>query len=658
MLIVGVFEEHGYTKKEQLGQGISGIVYLVTNKAGDSYVIKQMNSRNSMELNKVQVEVMILKRMNYGYIVSYVESFEDKATGLFFIVMEYCAGGDLYKRMQTQAKKGFFKEQQILDWFVQICLALQYLHDERRNVLHRDIKPQNVFLTEDDYIKLGDFGYSKVHRRADPYSSSALGTEFYASPECYQKKYSSQSDIWSLGWLLYDLCMLDVWSDVKKRHFQQASHAIGHPLHFSKRYSKDLQKLIKEMLSCDPNDRPSANEILAKPFLSDAVKRNKRIPQALEQRFMVSLSKFNEAYSKHYNHFKTLVEEWGETTDSLEKIHHKWTIGTLSGSVIGTAGGITALVGAILAPFTCGASLIVTAVGTGVGVAGGLTGAASSILNTVQQKSLRENIEIIQQKFTDVTPLLDSLNTLIKVLKTIQIFSDFFIESSNNVQISHSVDSRKVVCAKELMNLGLLANVGRIATQTSRVGRAAAEAVAAVTGVLSGILVIVDAAFIAVDAIDIHQMRQGKVNDPKKVKSSLLKSIAQMRKIHTDLCDVVDDIQKTRNSLNEYITEAQNYRDLGSSNIAFTSDVYYRHLLGCGVIDFQNGKDTPFSKVTPARDTPLSCRTQPDPTRKLRKRTSLMSLKMLLWPSLQMMTPIQFNANLMSSNMTQVVRST
>ncbi|KAL0146539.1 hypothetical protein M9458_058170 [Cirrhinus mrigala] len=251
-------------------------------------------------------------------------------------------------------------------------------------------------------------------------------------------------------------------------------------------YSPDLRDLIKEMVSIDPTSRPSADDILAKPFLREAVDRNKTFSQALEQRFMMSLNIFDETYNEHYDQFEALVKEWGETTDSLEKVHHKYTAGALSGSVIGAAGGITTVVGAILAPFTFGASLTVTGVGVGVGVAGGVT---------------------------------------------------------------------------ELMNLGLLANVGRIAAQTARVGRAEAAGTAAVTGVLSGILVIVDTIFIVKDSIDIHRMRQGKVDNPKKVKSSLLKSIAEMRKTHKDLCDVLKEIKETREELNDYIEMARE-RDL------------------------------------------------------------------------------------------------
>ncbi|XP_073690562.1 uncharacterized protein [Garra rufa] len=555
-----MLDKHGYTMLKELGHGASGKVFLVTDIDGDHYVVKQLNSRDRKELEKVHKEFKILNKINRGYIVSYVESFEDKEAELFYIVMEYCAGGDLNERMKAQKGQGF-EEHQILDWFVQICLALQYIHNERRNIFHGDINPQNLFLTEDGYINLGDFGSSKVHKRANPYTKSVAGAELYNSPEVYENKYTSKSDICSLGWVLHDLCMLDVWSDIHKRRFQQASLNVGKPVEFSKMLSADLKELIKEMLSIEPTSRPSADDILAKPFLREAVDRNKKLPQALERRFMMSLNSFDKTYYEHYGQFEALVSEWGETTDSLEKMHHKYTAGALSGSVIGAAGGITAVVGAILAPFTFGASLIVTGVGVGVGVAGGVTGATSSIINSVKQKSPRENIERIQHKFTEVTPIVDSLNTVRKILRVIQKFKDFVSDSFDNVQMSCNVEKSKLMCARELLNLGLLANVGRIAAQTARVGRAAAAATAAVTGVLSGILVIVDTVFIVEDSIDIHRMRQGKVDDPNKVKSSLLKSIAEMRRTHKDLCIVLKEIKETREELNDYIEVARE-RDL------------------------------------------------------------------------------------------------
>ncbi|KAK7171236.1 hypothetical protein R3I94_001236 [Phoxinus phoxinus] len=140
---------------------VSGKVFL-TKKEGVSYVVKEINCRDKKSLQTVRKEVNILKSLKHGFIVSYVDSFEDKEAGFCYIVMEYCAQGDLYKRMKTQ-NNVCFEEQQILDWLVQISLALQYIH--KKNVLHRDIKPQNVFLTEDGYINLGDFGCSTILER-------------------------------------------------------------------------------------------------------------------------------------------------------------------------------------------------------------------------------------------------------------------------------------------------------------------------------------------------------------------------------------------------------------------------------------------------------------------------------------------------------------
>ncbi|XP_050959080.1 apolipoprotein L3 [Labeo rohita] len=184
--------------------------------------------------------------------------------------------------------------------------------------------------------------------------------------------------------------MLDVWSNSIKRCCAHAFSMEGTPPRISKRYSKNLQELIRQMLSCDPKDRPSADEILAKPFLEDAVKRNKRIPAVLEQKWIESISTFNEAYNKHYTEFENLFSQWGETADLLEEGHYKTISASLAGAVIGAAGGITALVGVILSPFTFGGSLIVTSEGVGVGVAGGVIGAATNIADTVKQKELHE----------------------------------------------------------------------------------------------------------------------------------------------------------------------------------------------------------------------------------------------------------------------------
>ncbi|XP_076736349.1 serine/threonine-protein kinase Nek1 [Maylandia zebra] len=115
--------------------------------------------------------------MSHPNIVQYKESFEEG--GCLYIVMDYCEGGDLFKKINSQ-KGVLFSEAQILDWFVQICLALKHVHD--RKILHRDIKSQNIFLTKDGTVQLGDFGIARVLNSTVELARTCIGTPLSRSP--------------------------------------------------------------------------------------------------------------------------------------------------------------------------------------------------------------------------------------------------------------------------------------------------------------------------------------------------------------------------------------------------------------------------------------------------------------------------------------------
>lgn len=105
------------------------------------------------------MEVHLLKNLEHPNIVAYKESFLQP--GQMIIIMEYCEVGDLAFHIKRKQGKGeTFSEDEIFNWFVQICAALQYVHN--RKIIHRDIKTQNIFLTGNNTIKMGDFGISKV----------------------------------------------------------------------------------------------------------------------------------------------------------------------------------------------------------------------------------------------------------------------------------------------------------------------------------------------------------------------------------------------------------------------------------------------------------------------------------------------------------------
>lgn len=152
------------------------------------------------EREEARKEVSVLAQMKHPNIVSYIDSFEE--SGNLCIVMDYCDGGDLYNKIHST--RGVpYTEDQIIDWFVQITLALKHVHD--RKILHRDLKTQNIFLLRDGAVKLGDFGVAKVLTNTMELARTSIGTPYYMSPELVEHKpYNNKSDVWSLGCVVYD----------------------------------------------------------------------------------------------------------------------------------------------------------------------------------------------------------------------------------------------------------------------------------------------------------------------------------------------------------------------------------------------------------------------------------------------------------------------
>ena len=109
--------------------------------------------------------------------------------------------------MKLKAK---LTENEIMNWFIQICLALKYIHSLK--ILHRDIKSSNIFLGSSNCLKLGDFGIAKTLKGTLDAATTVVGTPYYISPEVYlNKPYTLKSDVWALGCILYELCTFNVY---------------------------------------------------------------------------------------------------------------------------------------------------------------------------------------------------------------------------------------------------------------------------------------------------------------------------------------------------------------------------------------------------------------------------------------------------------------
>ncbi|XP_076787468.1 serine/threonine-protein kinase Nek4 isoform X5 [Arvicanthis niloticus] len=172
-----------------------------------SYVIKKLNLRNasSRERRAAEQEAQLLSQLKHPNIVTYKESWEG-GDGLLYIVMGFCEGGDLYRKLKEQ-KGQLLPESQVVEWFVQIAMALQYLHE--KHILHRDLKTQNVFLTRTNIIKVGDLGIARVLENHGDMASTLIGTPYYMSPELFSNKpYNYKSDVWALGCCVYEMATL------------------------------------------------------------------------------------------------------------------------------------------------------------------------------------------------------------------------------------------------------------------------------------------------------------------------------------------------------------------------------------------------------------------------------------------------------------------
>ncbi len=163
----------------------------------------------------------------------------------------------------TNQKGRFFSENQIIDWFTQLCLAMKHIHD--RKILHRDIKSQNVFLTKNGLIKLGDFGIAKCLDTTLQQAKTFIGTPYYLSPEMVQNlPYSFKSDVWSMGILVYEMCALKMPFDGLSIADLSLKIIKGIYTPIPNNFSKELKMLVNSLLNVDPTKRPSINDILSK----------------------------------------------------------------------------------------------------------------------------------------------------------------------------------------------------------------------------------------------------------------------------------------------------------------------------------------------------------------------------------------------------------
>ncbi|GAX11935.1 calcium/calmodulin-dependent serine protein kinase [Fistulifera solaris] len=211
-------------------------------------------------------EVAILSSLNHPHIVPLIDFFDEK--DCYFIVMELMSGGDLFDRI---GKKKSYSEADARDLVVKMLKSVAYCH--QRKIAHCDMKPKNLLLMSeenDSFIKLADFGFAaRVH--APKTLTKQCGTPFFVAPEILMRKpYDHQSDMWSVGCIIFLLLSgnLPFMGRSQKELFRKI---VAGKFEFSgddwANVSDDAKDLVRRMLVLDPDERITSAEAIRHSWL-------------------------------------------------------------------------------------------------------------------------------------------------------------------------------------------------------------------------------------------------------------------------------------------------------------------------------------------------------------------------------------------------------
>ena len=242
-----------------IGSGGFGTVYLAADTWIDKKVALKVPHRQGVDFGELLREPRLLASLNHPNIVTIMTA--EKQENVFFIVMEYVPGQTLESMI---ANAGPLDIPTALDYTCQICNALDHAH--KQGVLHRDLRPSNVLVSERGLLKVADFGTSRFLEIA-AHGTTVIGSPPYMAPEQFQGKALFASDIYSLGVTMFQMLTGDLPYDTPS--------------------PSDLERLLRgELLvsvrSRNPKIPRSINDIVLKAMAADVPSRYQRATDVLE----------------------------------------------------------------------------------------------------------------------------------------------------------------------------------------------------------------------------------------------------------------------------------------------------------------------------------------------------------------------------------------
>lgn len=249
MLKVGDLIDGKYKILNEIGRGGMSTVYLAINeKANKPWAVKEVrkNGISNRELVKqsLMVEINLLKKLKHKGLPSIVDIIDQQDN--YLIVMDYIEGITLENIMQED---GVQPQEKVVDWAIQLCDVLQYLHTRKPAIIYRDMKPSNIMLRSDGSVVLIDFGTAREFKERHVEDTTCLGTQGYAAPEQFggMGQTDERTDIYSLGATMYRL--------VTGHNPSEPPYEMYPITHWNPRLSTGLEGIIAKCTSKDPKSR-------------------------------------------------------------------------------------------------------------------------------------------------------------------------------------------------------------------------------------------------------------------------------------------------------------------------------------------------------------------------------------------------------------------
>ncbi|KAF2756225.1 Pkinase-domain-containing protein [Pseudovirgaria hyperparasitica] len=270
-----------YNKQKKIGQGASGSVYVARIREGatsptardilrqngprSQVAIKQMDLRNQPRKELIVNEIIVMKDSKHPNIVNFLDAFLQEEQSELWVVMEFMEGGALTDVIDNNPS---ISEDQIATICLETCKGLEHLHNQ--NIIHRDIKSDNVLLDARGNVKITDFGFCAKLTEQRSKRATMVGTPYWMAPEVVkQKEYGNKVDIWSLGIMAIE--MIESEPPYLNEEPLKALYLIatnGTPrLKKPEKLSKELKAFLAVCLCVDVKSRASASELMTQDFM-------------------------------------------------------------------------------------------------------------------------------------------------------------------------------------------------------------------------------------------------------------------------------------------------------------------------------------------------------------------------------------------------------